>query len=116
MRSTSRRSRRTSSDMSSGRSGTQLGFADHAFPDRVGWREITLITRDGARVSSTTVPARSESDELHAYPKNLLRSPLDVTTASAAVTPGTRPGAPPLLSSRTAPEHQSSRFEGLINQ
>jgi ABC-type nickel/cobalt efflux system permease component RcnA len=98
------------------RTGHQLGFADHAFPDRVGWREITLITRDGARVSSTTVPARSESDELHAYPKNLLRSPLDVTTASAAVTPGTRAGAPPSLSSRAAPDHKSSRFEALIKQ
>ncbi len=100
----------------SDRTGRALAFSDHAFAGRIGWREITLIARDGARVSSSTVPTQSESDELHAYPKNMLRSPLDITTASAAVTPGASQGAAPSLSSRPAPERHSSRFEALVNQ
>ena len=100
----------------SDRTGRALAFTDHAFSDRIGWREITLIARDGARASTSTVPTSSESDELHAYPKNMLRSPLDITTASAAVTPGASPGIPPSLSSRPAPERHSSRFEALVSQ
>jgi nickel/cobalt transporter (NicO) family protein len=100
----------------SDRTGRTLEFTDRAFADRIGWREITLIARDGARVSSSTVPTTSESDELHAYPKNLLRSPLDVRSASAGVTTGSHAGAPPSLSTRVAPERHSSGFERLINQ
>jgi nickel/cobalt exporter len=100
----------------SDRTGDSVAFSDHAFADRIGWREITLIARDGAKVRISTVPTTSESEELHAYPKNLLRSPLDVQSASASVTPGARPGAPPSLSTRPAAEHKGGRFEALINQ
>jgi nickel/cobalt exporter len=54
--------------------------------DRIGWKEIV--------VGATT---RSASDELHAYPKSLLQSPLDVTSARATVAPTSF--APPALSS-----------------
>jgi nickel/cobalt transporter (NicO) family protein len=98
------------------RAGRALTFTDRAFADRIGWREITLVARDGATVVSSSAPTRSESDELHAYPKNLLRSPLDIRSASASVAPGTSAGAPPALSSRPAPERVNSRFERLIGQ
>jgi nickel/cobalt exporter len=98
------------------RSGHALAFADRAYADRIGWREITLIGRDGAQVSSSSAPSVSQSDELHAYPRNLLRSPLDIRSASAGVAPGSHPGVPPSLSSRAAPERPSSRFEALIGK
>jgi ABC-type nickel/cobalt efflux system permease component RcnA len=98
------------------RTGHAVAFSDHAFADRIGWREITLLARDGAEATNATVPTTSESDELHAYPKDLLRSPLDVRSASAGVTPGLHAGPPPSLSLRPAAEHTGSRFEALVSQ
>jgi ABC-type nickel/cobalt efflux system permease component RcnA len=65
---------------------TALTVHDTNDADRIGWKEIV--------VGPTT---RSESDELRAYPKSLLQSPLDVTTAAAVVAPTS--AAPPGLSS-----------------
>jgi nickel/cobalt transporter (NicO) family protein len=53
-----------------------LTVRDTNYADRIGWKEIVV----GAGTHSV-------SDELRAYPKSLLQSPLDVTTASATVTP-----------------------------
>ena len=49
---------------------------DSNYADRIGWKEIVI----GAG-------ARSTSDELRAYPKSLLQSPLDVTPARAEIAP-----------------------------
>jgi ABC-type nickel/cobalt efflux system permease component RcnA len=57
--------------------GTEaLSVRDSNYADRIGWREIVI----GAG-------ARSTSDELRAYPKSLLQSPLDVTRARANIAP-----------------------------
>ncbi len=50
--------------------------------------------------SSSSAPATSVSHELAAYPKDLLTSPLEVTTATATVSPGDAPGTAPTLESR----------------
>ena len=52
------------------------------------------------RLTSSSAPDTSASDELRAYPKDLLSDPLDVRTATLAVDPGTSPGAPPALEHR----------------
>jgi ABC-type nickel/cobalt efflux system permease component RcnA len=98
------------------RSGVSLGFADHAFGSRVGWREITVSARDGGRVAEASVPAQSRSDELRAYPQELLASPLDIRSANARLVPGTTPGAPPQLDDRTAPAHRGGGFEALVER
>jgi ABC-type nickel/cobalt efflux system permease component RcnA len=54
----------------------RLAVHDANFADRIGWREIVV----GAS-------AHSVSSELRAYPKSLLQSPLDVTSAAAEVGP-----------------------------
>jgi len=54
----------------------QLTVSDSNYSDHIGWREILV----GAS-------AHSISDELRAYPKSLLQSPLDITHAAAAVAP-----------------------------
>jgi nickel/cobalt exporter len=61
-----------------------VDYRDTNYADRIGWKEIVV----GART-------RSESDELRAYPKNLLQSPLDVTSAHAQLAPTGEP--PPRL-------------------
>ena len=71
-------------------------FVDRAFPGRIGWREVTVAARDGARVLKSSAPATSESSVLRAYPKDLLRSPLDVSSATATFERGDVAGAPPV--------------------
>ncbi|MGB2953982.1 MAG: sulfite exporter TauE/SafE family protein [Gaiellaceae bacterium] len=65
---------------------SSIRYRDTNYADRIGWKEIVV----GAH-------ARSESDELRAYPKDLLQSPLDVTSASARLSPTTGPDTPPSL-------------------
>jgi nickel/cobalt transporter (NicO) family protein len=72
-----------------------LAFRDANFADRIGWKEVVLKARDGASASSSSVPSASLSHELAAYPKDLLSSPLEVTTATATVEPGDGPGTAP---------------------
>jgi ABC-type nickel/cobalt efflux system permease component RcnA len=76
----------------------RIEYRDATFPGRLGWREVVVQARDGARLTSSSAPDSSTSDELRAYPKDLLSDPLDVRTATLAVEPGTSPGAPPALS------------------
>ena len=96
--------------------GRELVFVDRAFPGRIGWREVTVAARDGARVQETSAPATSESNVLRAYPKDLLRSPLDVSSATATFERGDVAGAPPVLTTASAPKHTGGGFEALIEQ
>jgi nickel/cobalt transporter (NicO) family protein len=64
----------------------QVEYRDTNYADRIGWKEIVV----GAR-------APSESDELRAYPKDLLQSPLNVSAVSARLTPTHGPDTPPAL-------------------
>ena len=97
-------------------SGETLRFRDRSFPGRLGWREVTVSARDGARVVSASVPATSESRALRAYPKDLLRSPLDVSNATATLAVSDTAGAAPAIDGVPAPAHESGGFEALIEQ
>ena len=96
--------------------GGSLSFADRAFATRIGWREITVSARDGARVVDASVPVESRSDELRAYPGDLLRSPLDVRSATAHFDPGSTPAPAPAIDATTAPAHRGGGFEALIER
>ena len=93
-----------------------LVFHDTNFADRVGWKEIVVRARDGARIVSSDAPTDSKSHELLAYPQDLLRSPLEVTTASAKFVLGDAPGVPPAFTGSAAPEHVGGSFESLIQR
>jgi nickel/cobalt transporter (NicO) family protein len=85
----------------------RLAVSDTNYAGRIGWKEIVV----GAN-------ARSSSDELRAYPKSLLQSPLDVTSAVATVAP-THDGVPALLSGSAleAPDRVAdSGFTRLIGR
>ena len=106
----------------SGRTAS-LDFEDASFPGRIGWKEVVLGTDHGARASGSSVPAKSVSKELLAYPKDLLSSPLEVTHATATVEPGDDASeAPTLLSRQELGERAAIRdtgdggFAGLIAQ
>ena len=99
-----------------GGAGTELTFEDRSFADRIGWREVTLMARDGGRILSSDVPPTSSSDALHAYPSDLLRSPLDVTSAHASVVFGSSPGTVPVIGDAALPVHVGGGFESLIER
>ena len=98
------------------RGGRSVAFADHTFSSRIGWREITVSARDGARLVKASVPSSSRSDELRAYPQTLLRSPLDVRSATAQYVAGHAAGAAPGVDARAAPAHGGGGFEALVER
>jgi nickel/cobalt transporter (NicO) family protein len=83
-------------------------YRDTNYANRIGWKEI-VVGR-----------ARSTSDELRAYPKDLLSSPLDVTQVETRLVPGTVAGARPHVSDRAglqAPDRVAdSRFASLVQR
>jgi ABC-type nickel/cobalt efflux system permease component RcnA len=98
------------------RGGTTAVFRDRTFPGRIGWRELVARADHGARIGDADVPATSRSDALRAYPKDLLRSPLDVRGARVSYEPGSGPGEAPALGSAPAPDRAHGGFESLVAQ
>jgi len=96
--------------------GTHLTFRDRNFSSRIGWKEVVVHAGDGAVLRAADVPATSASDDLHVYPQDLLRSPLDVTTATASFELGSGKGIPPALDGTPAAEHRGGGFEALISR
>jgi ABC-type nickel/cobalt efflux system permease component RcnA len=66
-------------------------YHDNNYRGRIGWKEIVV----GASTHST-------SDELRAYPKDLLQSPLDTTSVTTRIQPGDGPDIAPSLSRGTS--------------
>jgi nickel/cobalt exporter len=85
----------------------QIGYRDSNFAGRIGWQEIVV----GA-------DAPSRSRELRSYPRDLLSSPLEVTSVSATLAPGSGADVAPALSSASSlatPDHAGeSGFTGLV--
>ncbi|GHE01892.1 HoxN/HupN/NixA family nickel/cobalt transporter [Streptomyces alanosinicus] len=76
-----------------------LGFRGATNWSGPGWREITA-RGDRMTLTATDVPKASVTHELTMYPKDLLSSPADTTTASVRL----RPGGPALVEEpRAAP-------------
>ena len=84
---------------------------DEVFAGRLGWREIVVRAERGARLASSTAPARSVSDRLRSYPDDFLSSPLDVRAASARFTPGDDGVAPALGRSVAFPRASEAAVE-----
>jgi ABC-type nickel/cobalt efflux system permease component RcnA len=63
-----------------------IAYHDTNYAGRIGWKEIVV----GAATHSV-------SDELRAYPKDLLQSPLDVTSVKTRVSPAAGPDVAPAL-------------------
>ena len=86
-----------------------VSYHDNNYRDRIGWKEIVV----GRATPST-------SHELRAYPKNLLQSPLDITSATATLAPTSGPDIPPPLSKGAtleAPDRVAdSHFASLVGR
>jgi ABC-type nickel/cobalt efflux system permease component RcnA len=69
--------------------GSTVGFADHSFGERLGWREIVVagsgVTLTGAKGE---LRATSPSDRLTTYPEDLLAQALTDSEVAVLVRPG----------------------------
>jgi nickel/cobalt transporter (NicO) family protein len=99
-----------------GAPGSTLVFRDGTFDGRLGWREIVVKADEGARVDSSTAPAKSASDRLRAYPSDLLSSPLDVREARVEYEAGPSAGPAPSLDAPSGSAREVGRFESLVSQ
>jgi ABC-type nickel/cobalt efflux system permease component RcnA len=72
-------------------------FEDLSYPERIGWREI-VATGAGVAIQSGGLPTTSPSLRLTQYPADLLVEPLDMRSATIAISP-----AEPLPAASTAP-------------
>jgi ABC-type nickel/cobalt efflux system permease component RcnA len=86
----------------------RLAYRDGNYADRIGWKEIVVSPSAGAHLARSSAPSSSVSERLLAYPKNLLASPLDVSSATASVVPGPSAGAPPSLASSELLEQRAA--------
>jgi ABC-type nickel/cobalt efflux system permease component RcnA len=88
------------------RGSSTVAYHDNNYAHRIGWKEVLV----GA------TPSRSH--ELRAYPRDLLSSPLDVTSATAHLAPRAGPSTPPPLArgaSLQAPDRVADHgFAGLV--
>jgi ABC-type nickel/cobalt efflux system permease component RcnA len=94
--------------------GGSLLFRDGNFEGRLGWKEVVARASDGARIEASTVPAAGSSNALRSYPKNLLSSPLDVTSAQVDYEAGSGKGRVPTLGAATGQEARGGAFESLV--
>ena len=74
-----------------------LRYRDTNFAGRIGWREISVQSAGGATLIASSAPKTSNSSELLAYPKTLLDTPPNVTSATARFEPGADAGPAPEL-------------------
>lgn len=94
--------------------GSTLTFRDTLYPDRIGWRELTVSARNGATIDASDAPSKSVSDELRSYPDDRLASPLDIRSAKASFTLGDAAAPPPTLAPSLEEPHRGEGFEALI--
>lgn len=100
-----------------GSSSGSLTFEDRNDPGRLGWREITATSADGIALISPTVPAASVSHRLRSYPKDLLSSPLAVTTMETGFRPGrSADGRSVVMTGPSRPLSDGGPFAALIAQ
>jgi ABC-type nickel/cobalt efflux system permease component RcnA len=91
------------------RGAAEVRLRDENYAGRLGWKEIVVGEKTPSR-----------SDELRAYPKDLLSSPLDTTSVATRLLPVTGPERAPALTSGKAlqaPDRVAdSGFSRLIGQ
>ncbi len=91
-----------------GEAPVAIRYVDSNFARQIGWKEIVVRAERSGQVQGASVPAESVSDELLAYPDDLLKSPLDVTRAEARLLLTGTAGRPPTVRSRAELEQRAA--------
>jgi ABC-type nickel/cobalt efflux system permease component RcnA len=95
----------------------RLRFEDANYRERIGWREIVIESANGVAVFDSTAFGSALTDELKAYPRDMLTAPLDERAAELSWTRGGVPSGAIALRTRDGrPAEQSrDRFAELIS-
>src|ERR687893_413876 len=89
-------------------------YADQTHENRLGWREIVVKDGSGVAIKNSPVQAKSVSDELRSYPRDMLSSPPDFREATFTLVPGDR-ALENETASRTA-ERVGTSFGGVTDR
>lgn len=82
----------------------QVDYRVTNFERNLGWREILVRPAAGVRMQELDLPTTDVSDELRAYPPELLATPLDIRSLTLTLTDlGSQPGMVP-----AAPQPESA--------
>ncbi|HEY0545996.1 MAG TPA: sulfite exporter TauE/SafE family protein [Pyrinomonadaceae bacterium] len=79
---------------------SRLYLEDTNHRDRIGWREFVVAASDGMKVFDSNVFGSSVTDELKAYPQDMLTAPLDERVAELSFTSGAIPANAVALKTR----------------
>lgn len=87
----------------------RLSFEDTNHRERLGWREIVVAPAAGVAVFNSSAFGNTVTDELRAYPQDMLAAPLDERTAQLSWTTGAIPADAVALRTRDGNEVAQSR-------
>jgi ABC-type nickel/cobalt efflux system permease component RcnA len=97
-------------------------FEDHAYADKIGWREIIIRGGPGVDVVGSSLPTESPTKRLLAFPEDSLSSPRDDREASFSFRPGVGLAPEPAIdpdherATRGNPDSALDRFSELISE
>jgi len=78
----------------------RLRFDDQNSPDRIGWREIVVRPAKDFSVFNSSAYGNAVTDELKAYPQDMIAAPLSEQTAALSWTHGAAPPSTAALRTR----------------
>jgi ABC-type nickel/cobalt efflux system permease component RcnA len=87
----------------------RLRFEDANHPDRIGWHEIVVVPSAGTSVFNSNAYSDSFTDELKAYPEDLMIAPLDERTAELSYIDGSAPAGVAAQPARSIPSSVKMR-------
>jgi ABC-type nickel/cobalt efflux system permease component RcnA len=94
----------------------RLHFANNNYSERLGWRELMVAAGGGSKIYDSSAFGSAITDELRAYPQDMLMTPLDEREADLSFGGVTPAGAAPLRARDGRPAVVSARdyFAELI--
>jgi nickel/cobalt exporter len=100
-----------------GGAARHLRFEDLNNSDRIGWHEIVVVPSSGISIFNSSAFANGVTDEIKAYPQDMLLAPLNERVAELSFTRGAVPSGAHLLSTREGRPfvQERDRFSELIN-
>ncbi|HZH30675.1 MAG TPA: sulfite exporter TauE/SafE family protein [Pyrinomonadaceae bacterium] len=97
-------------EVTAGAGGSRrLRFEDANHPDRIGWHEIAVVPSAGTSVFNSNAYSDSFTDELKAYPEDLMIAPLDERNAELSFINGAVPAGVAAQPARRIPSSVKMR-------
>jgi ABC-type nickel/cobalt efflux system permease component RcnA len=114
--STQRLTARFAAPLPAGEQGWQIAYRDDNFAGRIGWQEVIVRAGAGAELLASDAPSQDQSQELRAYPEDMLQSPPSVSAARFSFRLGAagQGAALPALAAQPEATPAADQFAALI--